>query len=957
MPLFFGVSANGVSAQSAFAGDSSALVNIASDSIIQEVFKSDTTQDGKANYSVDLGDINPEELFQIPSNQATSPRSIDDIVRESNPELFSFAMKTTDDSNFYIAPVQETLAESRTPATNSHIQEKSFLDAPIFIEFSDSLIYVPNDKNVFIHQTGKVTYQDKELASDYMAMNTESKIIKSTGVITDTTSQKVTRVTFLDGGANYIMDSMYYNMDSGKALIYGVDTQDGEGVMYGGTVKKMADNVTHMHKGRYTTCDADCPHFYLQMSKATVVPGKRTIFGPAYVVFEDVPTPLFLPFGFFPQQSKRNSGLIFPEIGEESVKGFYARDLGYYFALNDYVDLKLTGSIYSLGSWDLSAASNYKVRYKFSGSVSIAYSSDVIGDKSSPDYVESRGFKVQWTHTQDSKFSPSSSLSASVNFTSNSSYNKYNADNLTDYLSSSSSSSVAYSKSWSGTPFSLSASANYSQNFTDSTVSVVLPNFTFNVSSFAPLKRKNAVGKERWYEKITMTYKTEFQNKLNSYDQEELFTEQMFKDLQMGVRHTIPISTSFSFGGVFNLSPSINYVERWYFDRVNQTWDPTSESIVKDTTSGFYRVYNYNVALSMNTKVYGTYTIGKNKPTIFRHVMSPTVSVSWAPDFGDEKFGFWKTVQNSTDGGTTTYSPYSSSIYGTTSSSATASVSFSVQNTLEAKVPSDKDTTGYQKISIIDALSLSGSYNFLADSMNLSTISASLRFPVPFTNGYSMQLSATFDPYCLSESGTRYNKYVFEEGKFLRLTALSFSASYGFKSKAASKSSDSRSGQPAINNPNNPAGTTTAAMKQEENYYNDLEEMGEYVSPLARAQLVAGEYYDFSIPWSLNLSYNFSYSNTTGTPNLVQTIDASGSVNLTDKWAISMSCGYDIEMGEITPGTVQVTRDLHCFQMSFSWVPTGFRSGWSFTLQAKSSMLADLLKYEKNSSYLDNYYY
>ncbi len=843
-----------------------------------------------------------------------------------------------------------------TTTESSKISQKPFLEDPIFLTFGDSLIYEPETHDIYLHKDGAIDYQNMKLKANYMHLNSTTKLINARGTI-DTTTMEHSRVDFDEGSTNYNMDSMAYNLNTGKAMIFGVRTQDGEGYLFGGKVKKMKDNVTHMHGGRYTTCDAGCPHFYLQMTKATVVPNKFTAFGSAYLVIEDVPLyPLFIPFGFFPQSRKQKSGIIIPQIGEETVKGFFLRDGGYYLAASDYFDLRLTGSIYSLGSWGAAAATNYAVRYKFSGNFKLSYSQDIIGDPSSSDYVNNKGFAVNWTHRQDAKFSPNSSFSASVNFTSNTSYNKYNATNLDQYLSSQSNSTVAYSKSWDGTPLSLSVNASYSQNFQDSTITMNLPSLSFNMARINPFKRKTAVGKEKWYEKIAMTYNLDFQNRINSLQQTEMFTQNMLDNMNSGVKHTIPISASFNIGGIFSVTPGLNYNENWYFRKIEQSWDQTNETIVKDTLNGFYRTYNYNASISTNTKLYGTFTAGKKKPAIFRHVFTPTVAATLAPDFGAAKYGFWKTVQNNAEGATSEYSPYSGGIYSPPSSSPTAALSFSVQNTLEAKFPSDKDTSGYKKITLIEALNISSSYNFLADSLKLSPFSATLRIPI--TKSYTLQLTGQLDPYQIQD-GKKIDRFLVQDGGFLRLTSLNFSASYGFKSKAsAQNASANRGGRTAVNDPQNNRNSQMLNNLAQADFFAQQEAETQYIySQYEMAQMAANDYYDFAIPWSLNLSYSFNYTNYLGTPNVMQTVSASGSINLTEKWGVTMSAGFDIQAMEVTPGTIQISRDLHCWQMSFSWVPVGFRQSWSFNIRAKSSMLSDLLKWDKRNSFLDNYYY
>lgn len=832
--------------------------------------------------------------------------------------------------------------------TTQNKERKPAIDAPIDIRFADSLVYEPSSKDFYIHKQGSVKYQNTSLAADYMKLNTSTKNIYARGIM-DTTSKKMTRTQFVEGATTYDMDSIAYNMDSQKAMIHGVNSKEGEGILFGGQVKKMKDNIIHMKNGRYTTCDAGCPHFYLQMTKGTVNPKKNTVFGPAYMVFEDVPIYfLGLPFGFFPQQTKRNSGFIFPEIGEERVKGFFIRNGGYYFAFNDYVDLRLTGGWYTLGSWEVEASSSYNKRYKFSGNLSFSYAYDQIGEKNTPGSFQTSGMNIRWTHQQDPKFKPNSTFSASVNYMNNSSYNKYNADNLNDYLSSQTSSSIAYSKNWAGKPFSLSMNASHSQNTRDSTIAMSLPNLVFNVTRIAPFKRREAVGKERWYEKISFTYNMEFQNRVENIKDKYFMKKEMFDKMKMGFQHNLPITANFNVFGALSISPNVSYTERWYFQSVNQTWNPTTEKVVTDTTNGFYRVYNYSASLAFNTKLYGTYTMGRKKPIEIRHVFTPRISGSYTPDFGRPKYGFWKEVQTSADGKTQTYSPFQNELFGVPGRGQSAAISFGVDNTLEAKIPSSKDSTGIRKIKLIEGLSISSSYNFLADSLNLAPFSVSLR--VPIVKSYTLQLSATLDPYAL-ENGQRVNRFLVNEGGFLRLTQLSWG--FGFSFPTGNKGSSST---PAVNNPTNNNNGERFNEGLEANNFFAKDDASTRQALIDRARQAAAQYYDFNIPWNVNLNYTFNYSNPTGKPQITQSINATASITFTEKWAASMSAGYDIQQRKLTPGTVQITRDLHCWQMSFSWVPVGLRQSWNFTIQAKSSMLADMLKWEKSNSFWDNYY-
>lgn len=828
-------------------------------------------------------------------------------------------------------------------------EKKPFLDAPVTGTNNDSLIYDVKNKQIYVHMGGDITYQDMNIKADYIKLGTESKLVHAEGVVTDTVTKKPTRPVFKQGSAEYTADSMNYNMTTGKALIKGVDTKEGEGVLKGGTVKKMKDNTIHMHQGRYTVCDAECPHFYMQMTKGTVVPGKQTVFGPAYMVFEDVPIYfLGLPFGFFPQKRERNSGVIFPEIGEEYVKGFFIRNAGYYFAINDYLDFRIVGGIYTLGSWQLGAASNYALKYKFRGNIGFDYASDKIGEKGSPDYIDTKNISIRWTHSQDPKFMPGSTFSASVNYTS-STYNKFNAQNMEDYLNSQTSSSINYSKNWAGKPFALTVNGSMSQNSRDSTITLNLPSVNFNVTRIAPFKRKNPVGKERWYEKISFTYNFEFKNEASQIKEKDFFKQQMFDKMKMGMKHSIPVSASFNLFQYLNISPSVNYNERWYFRRIDQRWDEENAKRYADTSRGFYRVYDYSASIGLNTKLYGTYTIKGKKPTFFRHIMTPSLSANFTPDNGSR---YWTTVQNDAEGNLAEYSPFSNEMYGVPSKGQTASIGFGVNNTLEAKFPSEKDTTGYKKVKLIEQFNISSSYNFLADSLNLAPFNVNLstniggKFPLNFV--------ATFDPYALDGNGRKINKFLVNDGGFLRMTSLSFSLGYSFQ--GGNKNASNSTGQPAANNQyNNNNLAQQTQMTAQENFFNQ----DNTPQPTAKdlAMLAATQYYDFEIPWSFGFNYSFQYTNQTGKPIVNQSVNFNGNVNITKKWAVSASAGYDFAMKKLTPGTIRITRDLHCWQMSFQWVPVGFRQSWSFNIAVKSSMLSDLLKWEKNNSFYDNYYY
>ena len=836
---------------------------------------------------------------------------------------------------------------SQDTVRSDSVAVNNFLDNVISGKNKDSLVYRPKEKLVYIHNKGDVTYGNMNMQADFMRVELESKQIYASGV-SDTLGNR-TRPVFVEGNSTFTMDTILYNFKSGKAKIKGVATQEGEGFLLGDDVKKMPDNSIHISSGKYTTCDqTDHPHFYLSLTRAKVIPQKKVIIGPAYLVMEDVPIPfLGVPEGFFPLTQGRSSGIIIPSYGEESTRGFFLRDGGFYWAASDHMDLLLKGSIYTYGSWEASAESRYVQRYKYSGVLSARYAKTVIGEPGDANYVNSPSMQLQWTHRQDPKFSPGSTFSASVNFAT-SGFRQYASTNLNDYLSTTTESSISYGKSWAGTPFSLQVSMRASVNSRDSTVQLTLPSATFNMSKVFPFRRKNAVGKQRWYEKISVSYTGSLTNSVKAKE-DELFSPDILERMVNGIQHKIPVSTSFNLLNYINVSPSFNYNAVWLFREVTQAYDPDAENhLRRDTTYGFHHLNDYNVSVSANTKIYGTYDFTRYEKfplKMLRHTITPTISLRYTPDFGAPTYGYWEPYQVSEDGRIDYYSPYSGNAYGVPGrNSHAAAITFSLAQTLEAKVASKRDTSGMKKVKIIDNFSFNGTYNFLADSMKLSTIPLSLRMTIPGLKNFGINLSATLDPYDIGIGAdgrlTRLNQFMIANGKGLgRITNASTSIGYTFNSGQSNQT-----GQPAINNSIN----TQADLLNP--FYFDPDNP---IDPLLRRQMMSATYYDFSIPWNLTFNYSISYSNQLSRKNIVQTLSYSGSVNLTPKWGITLTGGFDFETGKLTTGVFTLTRDLHCWQMSFSWVPTGARKSWQFNISVKAAALQDL-KYHKHSSYLDN---
>lgn len=836
------------------------------------------------------------------------------------------------------ALLKELLPDSTARDTAKKKQRKPFLDDMIYTKNSDSMVYDVVNGKMYLYNKAEATYSKNKLNSDYMEVVMATSQINAKGVL-DTTTDKFTRVNFDEGGKKYEMDSMSYNLKSSKAKIKGVFFQEGEGIIHGEAIKKMEDNVINIKGGKYTTCDLEHPHFYLSSSKAQLIEskgGKKIVIGPSYLVMEDVPIPLIIPFGFFPIMQNRNSGIIIPELGEESKKGFFLRRGGYYWAVNDYIDLAVRGSIYTLGSWDANIVSNYRVNYKYNGNFSFVYANDVIGEAGAPDYLKMKNYDLQWSHQQDPKFLPGSTFAAKVSLSAPT-YDKYNG-NVQQSINAQTNSTVAYSKSWAGTPFSLSVNLQHSQNNQDSSVLMSLPNFQFTMSRIYPFQRKNGIGKKRWYEKISLSYDLSLNNEVKTTTTDFL-TDKMFDNMRYGIQHRIPLTTSFNLFKYINISPSLNYNEKWYFTRINKAWSPEENKvIIQDTTKGFYRVYDYSASLSLSTIIYGMYSFGEGKAvSAIRHVVTPSIGISYTPDFGAPKFGFYRTVQKNASGDLEYYSPYEQGIFGGPSRGQSGLLTFSLNNNLEMKVRSKTDTTGYKKIKIFESLKLSSSYNLLADSMRLAPISISAN--TSLFKGLALNINATLDPYIYDERG-RTKKFAWRNGSAGRITNLSLTFGYSLRSFFGAEGEGSGTGTETL-----PRDFTPEEQVQMAN-------MG--IDPIQARQMMAPQYYNFSVPWNVSFNYSLSYGHSgMQAAKITQTLQLNGNVNLTPKWGVTFTGGVDMDAWKLTATSISITRDLHCWQMGFTWVPVGFQKSWAFNINVKSSVLQDL-KFKKSSGFLDN---
>ena len=849
---------------------------------------------------------------------------------------------------------------------------KSALDEPVRYSAKDSITFDYATSRANLYGDSKVNYQNLELDADYISISIDSSLVHAMGR-EDSTGVVQGAPVFKQGNDSYEPDKISYNFKTQKAFISNVYTEQGEGFLISQDSKRDSLGTMYLQTGKYTTCDAKHPHFYLKLTRAKVRPGKDVVFGPAYLVVEDVPLPLAIPYGFFPFSKSYSSGFIMPTYGDETRRGFYLRDGGYYFAINDNIDLKLLGELYTKGSWGLSAQTTYKKRYRFSGNLYFSYQNTKEGEKNMPDYTVSKSFKITWSHRQDAKANPSQSFSASVNFAT-SSYERNNLISMYNpeaYTQSTRTSSVAYSKTFPNIGLTLSGTFNLSQNVRDSSISVTLPSLNISLSRFYPFKRKKAVGKERWYEKISASYTGTLSNSISTKEN-QLFHSSLIHDWKNGMRHQVPISASFSVLNYINVTPSFNFTDRMYTHKVMQSWDQRAQSVVRDTIYGFHNVYNYNMSLSANTKLYGMYHplpwFGGRKIQAIRHVFTPTVSFSYAPDFGQSRFGYWDTyLRTDRDGNTSvvTYSPYAGALYGTVGQGKTGSISLDVSNNIEMKTRIEGDST--RKISLIDELGGSLSYN-MASKRPWSDLSMRLRLKI--TKNFTYSLNAVFATYAydLDQNGNVVvgNHTEWSRGRFGRFQGMSHNFPLTINNQTFAKLFGKGKG--------GKRGSNTDAQDQDDQDDQDQDAEDQNIDPdRAKARNSAKSdagggldedgYLRSSLPWSLSFSYGISMRENTGGHfhqsrmrygyKLTHTLNCSGNIRLSEGWNINFSSGYDFNYHRLSMTTASVNRDLHCFTMGCSVVLAPYRS-YNFTFACKAGTLADVLRWKKQSSYSSN---
>ena len=935
---------------------------------------------------------NRASFFSSEKNDADTVVSVKDTVRKDSAiagkvdidTTLAQAIDTLDSLHRAIFLRNKAIDDSiRLDSINR--RKKNGIDAPVEYTADDSLVYFAGNKMAHLYGSSTVKYENMDLASEKVAITLDSSLVRATGVYDSATREKIGTPIFKMGSDSYESDTMAFNFKTKKGLIASVYTEQEDGFLTAERSKRDKEGNLYLKHGRYTTCDEEHPDFYLALSRAKVRPGKDVIFGPAYLVVQDVPLPIAIPYGFFPFSKSYSSGFIMPTYGDETSRGFYLRDGGYYFAISDRIDLKLTGEIYTKGSWGLSAISNYRKRYRYSGSFNASFQDTRNGDKGMPDYTKDKSFKIAWSHRQDAKANPYSTLSASVNFAT-SSYENNNMSSLYNPQSRSQStrtSSVSWNTQFSSIGMSLSSAANLSQRVRDSVIDLTLPDLNISVSRFYPFRRKYAAGKERWYEKISLSYTGHVSNSISTKE-DKLLDSRLNRDWKNGMQHNIPISASFSLFNAINLTTSFNFTDRMYLSKEKKSWvvnDRTGEGYEKtDTLYGLYNVYNWSASVSANTKLYGMFIPSRklfgDKIQAIRHVFTPSVSFNFAPDFGDESYGYWNTYQRTLADGkveTVRYSPYSNSLFGVPGSGKTGAVMFQMSNNLEMKIKSDKDTTGFKKISLIDELGASISYNMAAKEHNWSDLNMNLR--LKWWKSYTFSLSAVFKTYAVAqkEDGTvvETNRTQWSLGHFGRFQGMSQNISYTLNPEKLKKLF---------------GGGDDKKKKDTDDADDDDTGLDSNIDPvMAKGQKAVEDkpgkaetdddgYMHFSMPWSLTFSYgvtmredaqNFKkYNQTVLYDNkkceagyygykFTQNLNFSGNVRLSEGWNISFSSGYDFDYKKLSLTTASLSRDLHCFSMSCSVVLAPYTS-YNFSFRCNAATLTDALKYDKRSGYSNN---
>lgn len=827
-------------------------------------------------------------------------------------------------------PVDSTLLPNHSPPQDSVTEltiSADAVDAKIEYSARDSILLSIAQHKVFLYGEAQINYKDIQLKAGYIEFNMDSNLVYARGVA-DSTGQIIEKPVYTEGEEEFLAEEMRYNFETKRGIVTGVFSEQSGGYLHSAVTKMHEDGEIHLRNGKYTTCNnPDHPHYYFAMTKAIVVPNDKIVSGPLYFVLADVPTPIALPFGYFPNQNKQHSGILIPSYGEDNARGFNLQDGGYYFAINDYMDLALTGDIYSKGSWSLRAESNYIKRYKFNGHFNAEYSNLVLGDEGLPDYQKSKEFWIDWTHSEDPKAHPNSSFNASVRF-GTSSFQEYNSTNSADYLSNEFGSSVSYTKRWPNSPFNFSANLRHNQNTQSKMVTLSLPEMTFTMNRIYPFERQNSSSPGRWYEKISLSYTSNLKNTVSEPDSIVLTPDAEWK---YGFQHSIPLGASYKFWKFFSFNPQVDYkgvVLPSYLNRYM-----INDSLATDTVHEFRYAHaiDPSVTVSFSPQLFGMYQM-KNPGWLqaVRHVMSPSVSFSYKPDLGEDELRYKQEIQVDTTGHIQQYSIFSNGVFTAPQAQGEyGRFNFSLGNNLEMKVRDDKDTTQeFRKIKLLDRFNFSTGYDMFADSLNWSNLSVSAGSSL--LDIINLNASASYSFYDVDSTGTTINAFLLDtENQFMRLNY--FDIGVGMRLSSGKFQSTTQT-------ENEPDSDVRQLLRDD-----DFEDMD----------------VDFSVPWNLRIDYKFRVNRQfnvqtqefESTPT--QTLRFSGDITLTRNWKIGFSSGYDFDAKKLTYTTANIYRDLHCWEMRFSWVPFGTRQSYTFQINIKSSILQDV-KWKKNKSWWEN---
>lgn len=829
--------------------------------------------------------------------------------------------------------------------------------APIDYSAKDSMRISLKTKMVYSYGEANIKMEDMNLDAGYIKVNMDSNYLSAKPLINEMGEQEGIP-KFQQGKENYDVDSMKYNFKSKKGIIYGVITEQAGGYLHGTKTKIQPNKEVHILDGKFTTCDAKHPHFYIELTRAKVVPEKRIVSGPFYFVLADIPIPIGLPFGLFPNQKENQSGVIMPSYGEEKRRGFFIQNGGYYWAASDYADMAVMGEIFTNGSWGVNLVSKYKKRYKYGGNLNLNYQHLVTSEPDLPDYSQSTQFRVVLNYRRDPKANPTSSFNTSLNFSS-SKYNQYNSYNPNDFANNNTSSSIAYTKRWPGKPFNFSINTSMNQNLKQENVSMQIPTVTFNMNKQFPFKKKIPMGKQKWYEKVSVGFNSNLKNSLNIGDS-LLFTETALERMENGLQYSIPVSVSSKLLNYIIFSPSFNYTGRVYTKYLEQNWYDNEvvngdtirkEGFYTDTITGLNHLAEFNVAASFSTTMYGMLQFKKSRIAAIRHVLKPSASISFRPDFGKPHWGYYSTDSSrysySSDSAMIydyTFSRYGNGIFGTPSAGEAGVISMNLSNNFEMKVHSKDTTEEFKKIVLLDNLRFGTSYNIMADSINWAPVT--MAATTKFFKKLSFQYTGLVELYQRDVSGRLTNtSYLESERKFGHLARSQVSLSGQINSGMFSKDKDKK-------------GSSNTEKGVEKGAGQDDFQSDKNLSDIKKEQSSMSEY-DFKAPWSITLRYTFNYISKYDTKIqdyksiFTQTINSTANLTLNEKWKIGARIDYDIQRRELAYWSMNFHRDLHCWEMSFNFVPFGTYQSYMFRINIKSSIFQGL-EWKKQNSWRDN---